>query len=180
VYVGPVPHRAKRVPENRTEGRANVFLTAMLDAGGVATPVRIRNISARGALVDGPTFPALGASVRLMRGRLLAAGQIAWAGAGQAGLNFDREIDVASWVQRAGHGGQERVDGVVAALRSGAPVRRDRHEASETLSGISGALDQICERLTQSGRMSLELGEELLKLDAVAQSLRRLATGKGY
>lgn len=176
-----MPHRAKRVPENRTEGRANVFLTAVLDSGGTAAPVRIRNISARGALVDGPALPAVGARVRLMRGRLLAAGQLAWVGAGQAGVNFDSEIDVASWVQRAGHSEQQHVDGVVAALRSGAPVAPDlRDRGGGSLPAISAELDQICERLAQTQRMSVEFGEELVKLDTIAQALRRLATGHPY
>jgi len=153
----------------------------MLDAGGSAAPVRIRNISARGALVDGPTLPPVGARVKLMRGRLLARGQLAWAGAGQAGVNFDCEIDVANWVQRTGHGEQQRVDGVVAALRSGAPVAPDlRDRGGGSLPAISAELDQICDRLAQTQRMSVEFGEELIKLDTIAQALRRLATGHPY
>jgi len=164
--------------ENRSEGRSNVFLTAMLEGGGASAPVRIRNISAGGALVDGRTLPPLGTLVTLSRGRLFAAGRLAWAGEGQAGLNFDEQIDVATWVQRVGHSGQQRVDGVVEALRSGCRVTPDVRgdDDSDSLSAISGALDQICERLAQTQRMSVEFGEELVRLDSVAQALRRLAT----
>jgi hypothetical protein len=164
--------------DHRSEGRSNVFLTATLQAGGRSSPVRIRNISARGALVDGPALPAIGASVRLTRGSLSAAGQLAWKGAGQAGLTFDGTIDVADWVRRVGHSGQQRVDSVIAALRSG--ISPDGPEAAleETLQGISASLDQLCERLAQTPGMSVELGEDLLKLDSIAQALRRLATGR--
>lgn len=167
--------------ENRSEGRSNVFLAAMLEGAGSSSAVRIRNISARGALVDGRALPPVGTAVRLSRGRFTAAGQLAWAGEGQAGLNFDREIHVASWVQRVGDSGQQRVDGVIAALRAGAvPPRSQDGEGDLSLAEISAALDQLCERLAQTQRMSVEFGEELIKLDCLAQSLRRLATGRPY
>ena len=153
----------------------------MLDQRGTATAVRIRNISRRGALVDAPVLPPVGTRVRLVRGRLAAAGQLAWAGAGQAGLNFDSEIDVARWVQRAPNAEQQRGDGVVAALRSGVPVAPELPErGAGSLHSISAELDQICERLAQTQRMSVEFGEELIALDTIAQALRRLAAGDPY
>jgi hypothetical protein len=168
--------------ENRAEGRSNVFLTATLDSGATPTPVRIRNLSARGALIDGTSLPPVGARVRLTRGKHTAVGELTWAGPGQGGVNFDREIDVASWVQRVGHGGQERVDGVIASIRSTGAVPSDLADdaAPESLPVISSALDQVCERLARIPGMSLELGEELIKLDTIAQSLRRLVTGRPY
>ena len=168
--------------ENRSSGRSNVFLTATLDCGGRTMPVRIRNLSARGALVDGKALPPAGTRVRLLRGRLSALGEIAWETEVQGGLKFDGDVDVASWVQRLGHSGQERVDGVIAALRSGEapPKFKDKPAAQESLPVISAALDQICERLASHPAMSIELGEDLMKLDAIAQSLRRIATGKAY
>jgi hypothetical protein len=50
----------------------------------------------------------------------------------------------------------------------------------ESLPVISAALDQVCERLAKVPGAAVELGEELLKLDTIAQSLRRLATGRAY
>lgn len=164
------------IAEHRSEGRSNVFLAATLDGGGKSTHVRIRNISAHGALVDGRALPPVGTPIRLTRGRLWVAGQLAWAGEEQVGLNFDREIEVASWVQRVGHSGQQRIDGVIAALRSGGTIAPDPQDGgAESLSSISAVLDQICERLAQMQGMSVEFGEELLKLDSVSQSLHRLA-----
>jgi hypothetical protein len=96
-------------------------------------------------------------------------------------VNFDREIDVASWVQRAGHSGQQRVDRVVAALRRGAlPPEVEDARDGDSLPEISAALDQLCERLAKAPEAAAQFGEELLKLDTIAQSLRRLATGKPY
>lgn len=172
--------RSNVVPlaENRVEGRSNVFLTAVLHAAGKTSPVRIRNISVRGALVDAPGLPPVGEQVRLVRGSLSAAGELAWAGNGQAGVNFDREIEVAAWVQRVGHSGQQRVDGMIAAVRAG--VRATPEKARDgSLAAMSADLDAICERMARTEGMSLELGEELVKLDALAQALRRLAARDG-
>jgi hypothetical protein len=182
MYGSGVTHAATPAPDNRAEGRSNVFLTAVMDVGGNSTPVRIRNISGRGALVDGPALPPVGSEVRLVRGSLSAAGQLAWHGAGQAGINFERDIDVGRWVQRTAHGGQQRVDGMVAAVRSGSPAAAYLPDdgSGQSLPAISAELDRICERLASTSAMSVEFGEELLKLDAVAQLLRQAATGRSY
>jgi hypothetical protein len=85
------------------------------------------------------------------------------------------------WVQRPGHSGQQRVDGIVSAIRNSNPVPRELQqpvEADESLAAISRELDQICERLARAPSMSIELGEELLRLDALGESLRKLAAGR--
>lgn len=167
--------------DNRSEGRSNVFLTAALETAAGSAPVRIRNLSSVGALVDGTTLPAVGAKVRLLRGQLKAEGEIVWQENVNCGIRFDHAITVIDWVQRPGHSGQQRVDGIVAALRNSDPVPRELQQASEneeTLAAISKALDQICERLSRTPNMSIEMGEELLRLDAIGQSLRKIATGR--
>ncbi len=168
---------------NRVEARSNVFLTATLHTGGKAISIRVRNLSEHGALVDGSGLPPAGSRIKLMRGKLAVFGELAWAGGGQAGLNFETKIAVDAWVQKLGHGGQQRVDGVIASLRSGGSVPPELHDddgTDESLPAISAALDQVCEKLAQSPIMSIDLAEELLKLDTIAQSLRRLATGKPF
>lgn len=167
--------------ENRSEGRSNVFLTAALETAAGSAPVRIRNLSSVGALVDGASLPPLGAKVRLLRGRLRADGEIVWQDKANCGIRFDHAITVMEWVQRPGHSGQQRVDGIVAAIRSSDPVPRELQHlsvADESLAAISKALDEICERLARTPNMSIEMGEELLRLDAIGQSLRKIATGR--
>lgn len=163
--------------ENRSEGRANVFLTATLETSAAAMPVRIRNLSSRGALIDAPSLPPVGARVSLRRGSLSAAGELAWEAGGVGGLNFDEPIEVPRWVQRAGHPGQQRVDRLVAVLRRSEPIAADLKNAAalNSLEGISAALDQVCERLSATRNMPVDVAEELLRLDAIAQSLRELA-----
>ena len=82
-----------------------MFLSASLIAGAVSLPVRVRNLSPRGALVDGGIAPPARARIRLERGELGADGEIAWVANGQVGFRFDCDIEVADWVQRVGHAG---------------------------------------------------------------------------
>ena len=165
--------------DHRSHGRSNVFLAAALDTGAASMPVRIRNISRRGALVEGAAFPPIGAGVRLVRGGLVAPGRLAWQGERHAGLNFDEEIDVESWVRRTGHSGQQRVDKIVAAIRSAEPVDAgDQVPRPGSLTALSAALDEQCERFASSDSFPLEPGEDLIRLDVIAQSLREIA-GRG-
>jgi hypothetical protein len=163
--------------DNRSEGRSNVFLVGTLDAGDASAPVRIRNLSEHGALVEGSALPAVGAKVRLLRGRLSAAGQIAWLGHRHGGVNFDAQIDVDSWVQRVGHVGQQRIDGLVAAIRGSKSIPSGLQHAPkiQSLAAINLELERICERLAAMPDMSVALSEELLKLDVLCQSLRQIA-----
>lgn len=168
---------------NRAETRSNVFLAATLHAGGKAISVRVRNLSEHGALIDGSGLPAVGSRIKLMRGKHAVIGELAWTAGGQAGLNFETAIVVDDWVQKLGYGGQQRVDGLIASLRSGQAVAPELHEndgTDESLPAISAALDQVCEKLALSPILSMDLAEELLKLDSIAQSLRRLATGRPF
>lgn len=168
--------------DSRSEGRSNVFLTAALNLGGATVAVRIRNISSHGALIEASSLPPVGSHVTLIRGQLQVAGELAWQSAGQGGINFSKSIDVHRWVKHVGHGGQHRVDGVIAALRGSGdlPSEPPTVQGLETVVSVSGALDQVCEDLASTPGLSIELAESLLRLDSIAQALRRLATGKPF
>lgn len=170
------------MPDNRSEGRSNVFLSARLETAAGVIAVRIRNIASRGVLIEASSLPPVGTHARLVRGQLAATGELAWYGVGQGGINFDEPIDVDAWVRKVGHVGQERVDQVVAAIRDTREVPKDWQSAEglTTLRQISAALDGVCERLSFTPGMSIELGEKLVMLDTIAQALRRMATGKAY
>jgi hypothetical protein len=139
-------------------------------------PVRIRNLSPRGALLDGNSLPSTGAEVQLVRGGLNARGHVAWQERDHVGISFDEQIDVDQWVRRVEHSGQQRVDNIVAALKRDESPPEVRDAALPSLIAISSELDQICARLAGSSEMTIELADELLKLDALAQTLRHVAT----
>jgi hypothetical protein len=115
-----------------------------------------------------------------LRGRLSAAGQITWLGHGQGGVNFDGQIEVDIWVQRVGHVGQQRVDGLVAAIRRSehVPSELQHSPKAQSLAAINVELEQICERLAGIPDMSAVLAEELLKLDVLCQSLRQIVADR--
>ncbi len=164
-----------RETDSRSETRSNVFLSASLATNSSTLPVRIRNLSPHGALLDGHLLPAAGSSVRLVRGGLTVSGQVAWQADDWAGIGFDQQIDIDQWVRRVGHAGQQRVDSVVAALRRKETPLESRGAAiPPSLAAITSELDQICARLAATPEMSVEVAEDPLRLDAVAQALRQI------
>ena len=84
--ASPVGHKSSRSP------RARVLRRARLDIGGESVLVRIRNLSATGAMVDGADlsrFP-VGAPVRIeLVDDQLSPGRLRWTADGRAGLAFD-------------------------------------------------------------------------------------------
>ena len=162
-------------PETRIASRSNVFLAATLHARDKALPIRIRNLSDYGAMLEGAGLPGEGEKVQLQRGSLSACAEIAWQRDQFRGVWFDEPIDVAFWVKAVGHSGQRRVDMVLSALRQGTrhpePLRPDR--SPDALTSLGKELHEICERLAALPNMSVQLAEELLRLDGVAQSLMK-------
>jgi hypothetical protein len=111
--------------------RKNVMLAAMITAGAVSAPVRIRNLSEIGAMIDGPALPEAGSSLTLSRLALSIDATVVWNRGGRCGLNLGCPIVVDDWIAGAskapaGHGaGQFRVDQVQRAIRSGAGLPAD-------------------------------------------------------
>jgi hypothetical protein len=169
------------VTDPREHERSNVFLGAALHAAGKSIPVRVRNLSIAGALLDGADLPVQGVKVELRRGSLSASGEVAWAAGTQRGIRFDQEIDVSAWVRSIGHAGQRRVDLAVNSLRLGtrrastAPSEGGISRDVESLESLSEQIQEVTERLASFPDVTVEIAEQLLKLDAIAHVLLRLA-----
>ena len=166
--------------EPRSDPRSHVFLIATLSTGETSCAVRVRNLSSHGALLEGVSLPAEKLNVSLRRGSLASAGQIAWSRGRQCGIRFVEPITVSEWVERAGPVGQQRIDATVAEFRDRPGKWRDdthpREADQHSLAEISAALLKSCERLSASAGMSVELAEELLKIEAAARVLRDFGT----
>jgi hypothetical protein len=161
----------------RTDQRSHVFLMAVLRAGTTSCPVRVRNISIHGALLEGNGLPSEKQVVALKRGSLSVSGQIAWLAGQHCGIRFSKPIAVAEWVDRAGPVGQQRIDSAVAEFRrSSRPVFSTEFPVAKggpgELEELSLRLLQTCERIAELPGMSVELAEELLKIEATAHALR--------
>jgi len=79
--------------QNRKNRRSNVLMSASLELSGTSLPVKLRNLSAEGALVEGDKLPVEGASFLFRKGDLSIVGTVAWVKGRQAGISFAQKLD---------------------------------------------------------------------------------------
>ena len=91
--------------DERRSARSTVMLAATIDAGGAAVPVRVVNLSAHGALVQGDDLPCADTPLSFRCGGLQAAGWMAWLRPPLGGISFDLTVDPNAALQsvRAAH-----------------------------------------------------------------------------
>ena len=163
----------------RLDERSNVFLSATISGASGTHAVRIRNISKMGAMLDGPHLPAEGERVSLQRGSLAINAEIAWESGNFRGVRFERAVDVDAWISRVGHAGQQRVDKAVAAIKVGlaaAAATLGEPAEAKTVEELSDELLRVCERMSASADLTVEIGEDVLKVESIALSLKKLSS----
>lgn len=110
-----------------------MFLAAALRSGTEQAPVKVRNMSPNGAMIETPVAPHSGAAVQLMRGALIARGTVIWSDGKRCGLIFSSQVSVKDWLAAPAKFEQARVDDIVALVKSGAtdfgPERSTPREA---------------------------------------------------
>lgn len=74
--------------QNRRSRRSNVLLSASIELSGLSLPVKLRNLSSEGALIEGERLPVEGSEVIFRKAELAVAGRIAWVEGKRAGLAF--------------------------------------------------------------------------------------------
>lgn len=79
--------------QNRRSRRSHLLMTATLEVSGRALVVKLRNLSADGAQVEGEDIPVEGTDLLFRRGELAAAGSIIWTKNKQAGIAFATTLD---------------------------------------------------------------------------------------
>jgi hypothetical protein len=79
--------------QNRRTRRSKVLMTATLELSGSALQVKMRNLSAEGALIEGDDLPVEGAKVIFKRLELSVPGRIAWVIDGRAGVTFNKKLE---------------------------------------------------------------------------------------
>jgi hypothetical protein len=173
--------------EHRLEPRSNIFVAATLYASGGSTPVRIRNMSRSGALVEAAALPPSGTAMRLSRGPLSVAGEIIWVAGSKAGLHFSSGIAVADWLPNGNRGsGQQLIDEMVhqsrlgAIPKTGAPVEEPSPAriaaTAEELLRLQHMLERAGEELAGDASIAARHVMALQLLDGVTQALAKLAT----
>jgi len=78
--------------QNRRQRRSQVLMAAALELSGSSLPVKLRNLSAEGALVEGDNLPVEGAEVMFRRQELSQPAKVIWVRAGRAGLQFKEPL----------------------------------------------------------------------------------------
>lgn len=152
-----------RAADGRTAHRASIYLAAALYCDGSSSPVKIRNISETGAMIEGAPFPSLGSLVQLVRGGLIVHALVAWATEDRCGLKFSGCVDVQQWRAGPTNGEQQRVDDIVRLVKAGAvplPVPYLAQPAEPSCSEVDEAA-VICGDLKRAAALLASLGEAL-------------------
>lgn len=81
--------------QNRSSHRSPVFLVASIQVGGALVPIKLRNLSVQGALIEGDCLPDEGSLVCFRRGELKLKSRLVWVQGRYAGVAFARPLDPA-------------------------------------------------------------------------------------
>lgn len=169
-------HQRERMP------RKNLMLAATIEAAGTRVPVRIRNLSESGAMLDGAALPDAGATLVLLRADIQVAATVVWREGGRCGIHFDKvAASVDEWItgKRAasfnGQQGQARVDAIQSAVRTGAMLPSEPAPISSGGALRPGELEQrISEEIVYVQRLIDALGEELVEDPVMLQRHARV------
>lgn len=177
----PVQSQARREP------RTNLFAMGTIYTDGGSAPVRIRNLSPTGAMVEGGVLPKPGAQVRLRRGSLEVQAKAAWCKDGAAGLRFDSPVTVAEWLPRGrALAPQQRIDDVFHQARVGACYLTPNEPANPTssrlgaleLMRIQQAIESLAIELASDPSVVARYATKLQVLDIAAQALGKVASDR--
>ena len=76
--------------QNRKSRRSPVYLAAAVEIAGVAQPVKLRNLSEEGALIEGERLPLEGTTTFFERNELRLKSRVIWVQGRYAGIAFAR------------------------------------------------------------------------------------------
>ena len=170
-------------PNNRLEARSNIFVMAALYTNHGSTPVRIRNMSRTGALVEAAVLPTKGTRVRLARGSVSVTGEVMWVDQQKAGLQFDCPTSPNEWLPGGKRGaGQQMADELAHQSRLGAaskiataPTPARSSQLSEELMRLHDVLTRAGEDLASNDALTAGQLIGLQEIDVAAQRLANLA-----
>lgn len=170
--ASPVQGPSERAP------RTNLLLSATIETATLKAPVRIRNLSEGGAMLEGGAFPNVGEVLTLRRLEISIDATVVWRAGTRCGIQFKGKVAVADWVSgtqsRSSHDiDQARVDSIQAAVRAGRPVpSADAGPAAAPV--VDADLDRrIAEELAYVKRLLEIVGDELTDAPIVVQRYSR-------
>jgi len=170
---------------SRRAPRTNMFVIADLASTTASGKVKIRNMSASGAMIEGPALPPSSAHCRIRRGGLELEGEVVWVAGNRAGIRFDGTAHVADWLPNGGRT-QSDVDRAVAEAKNGCAT----HQASEPrqpaplisrpvdadqAAEVADQLERLADALSGDAEVVMRHMNRLQALDLAVQTLRKLA-----
>jgi hypothetical protein len=147
--------------------RTNLLLSATIEAGALKAPVRIRNMSTSGALIDGAALPPVGATLVLRRLDLAIGATVMWQQPGRCGISFSGTISVQEWVAGvvkpagAATAGQLRADALQSAIRQGLPIPQEEEAPPPIQSSLEDLDERLAQELRYVRRLFDDVGDEL-------------------
>lgn len=172
--------------DTRRAPRKSMFVMATLYAATGSAPVKVRDMSAGGALIEGGVIPPAGTKVRLCRGSLSVTGTIAWFKEARAGLSFDSSVSPDQWLPAGPPAPQLRVDEVVQQVKASivnpapfaapASVEPTPVTALE-LTRIRRAIEELADELADDPAVVAKHAAKLSTLDLAVQILRKITAG---
>ena len=163
------------LPIVRRAERTHLFLVATLTFGRASVAVRVRNLSATGALIEAASLPPVGSTITLSRAGLDVFGTIVWAESGKAGLTFSGLVDVSAWLPTKEAKRQVKIDPIAAEIQQAPPPP----ERALSMEAIVAELGAVQVQLGQLGAQ-LALDPALVAKHPEVQSLdvaeQRIAT----
>lgn len=172
----------------RRQPRSSLFLTAVMQSEGEQVAVKIRNLSPNGAMIDASMVLPVGASIKLVRGKLIATGNTVWVVGGRIGLQFASGLNVSDWLAAPDKAEQRRIDDVVSLIRAGALPESKSHDVhsypssrvsgeqiAEDLGTVVDLIQQLEDELSDSHDTVARHGDKLQNLDIAVQMLRSIA-----
>ena len=171
--------------EFRKDVRTNMFVVGTLYTPSGSAPVKIRNLSPGGALVEGGVIPPRTTKISLSRGSLTITGEVVWCDQSRAGLRFDSRASVSDWLPCSNAvRSQQRVDELVQHIKGNLqrlPASPDPPPGQVTandLASLRKKLDALAEDLAEDAEVVGRHAAKLQILDTASQVLGKLCEGE--
>lgn len=174
----------------RAVPRTQLLLSATIRFDKTVAAIRLRDLSAIGARIEGARLPAIGCAAHITRGVLSASGTIVWRDRNGGGLRFDEPLAIDEWMPTRLSRDQLAVDDQVAEVKSGEakilPLRsplpqsdafRDAlpQRMAEELAYVCRMLESLGDDLCGEPLVVVRYGQKLQNLDISAQILGHVA-----
>lgn len=194
---GPTPiaeppesaRQLQRAENARRQPRSSMCLTAVMHAGREQSPVKVRNMSPNGAMVETTLTAPAGTKVKLVRGRQVAEGTIVWTSKNRHGVKIDVEVSVKDWLAGPAKAEQDRVDDIVSLIKAGrvmpqvdgtepainTEARQSNEQSATDLKAVVNLIQDLEDDFASSPETLMRHEVKLQNLDIAMQMLRAIA-----